>query len=227
MRKYLALILAIVGALGFILYSQVFFPNKYERFTEYYIGDDIIITSTHEKPKTVILEPYSDESYYYIEVVETNGLSIQIKGDEITPITINGYEITSDEYVTIETRNNNILLKSKTAINIEYEWITQEVVNAEQVTNSVVITVGSIIGLLILVMIVRSELPKKFRITVTLAVVTSLVFILKELMNDMFWVLVSADIGWITGLILSKMPSKKSKKLKEKAQIIESFLGNV
>ena len=72
-------------------------------------------------------------------------------------------------------------------------------------------------------MIIRSELPKKFRITITLAVVTSLVFILKELMNDMFWVLVSADIGWIVGLMLSKIPSKKSKKLKEKAQIIDSF----
>lgn len=223
MRKYLALILAIVGALGFILYNQVFFPSEYKGFTDYYIADEVIITSTHEKPKTVILEPYSDESYYYVEVVQTNGLSIQLKGDVVA----SGLNIITDDYVIIETRNNNILLKSKNPINIEYEWITQEVVNAEQVTNRVVITVGSIIGLLVLLMIIRSELPKKFRITITLAVVTSLVFILKELMNDMFWVLVSADTGWILGLILSKIPSKKSKKLKEKAQIIESFLGNV
>ena len=91
----------------------MFFPSEYKGFTEYYIADEVIITPTHKKPKTVILEPYSDESFYYIEVVQTNGLSIQIKGDEITPVTINGYEIISDEYVTIETKNNNILLKKQ------------------------------------------------------------------------------------------------------------------
>ena len=73
------------------------------------------------------------------------------------------------------------------------------------------ISAGTILGLLSVLLIVKAKLPTELKVTISLAVLTALLFMLKMIINDMFWVVVSFDVGWFGYLLLDKIPTKQQR----------------
>jgi len=196
------------------------FPNKYANFDEVYSADRInVINESNDAMK--ITERYQENDLYYLEIVTTPEITIEM----YTDIYINGTNF-ENETLTVKTDSNNILIESKSKINVTGKVALEEV-NAALAINNVSISVGTILGILILFGIVKSEFSTETKITITLAVMTVVFYMLSSIVTDIFWVLLTADAGWVAGLGVGLIPSKKDKKNKKRTEKLDNFLGNV
>ena len=220
MKKIIKILVTFLPVLSYILFAQILFPNKYANFDEVYSADRInVINESNDAMK--ITERYQENDLYYLEIVTTPEITIEM----YTDIYINGTNF-ENETLTVKTDSNNILIESKSEINVTGKVALEEV-NAALAINNVSISVGTILGILILFGIVKSEFSTETKITITLAVMTVVFYMLSSIVTDIFWVLLTADAGWVAGLGVGLIPSKKDKKNKKRTEKLDNFLGNV
>lgn len=195
MRKYMPMILMLLGGIGFVGFSFFLFPNKHKKFTQVYVADRIEIV---EKDNLVIYEPYEEKEKNYIEVIKVKEMVLHLSGS----VKINGVD--ADD-TTLYIKGKNILLEANDVFVIsEMDDVRVDTVNTESAVDGLSITIGTVIGVLVVIWLSMSNLPKNFKFTVGLTMATIVVFLLSQILTDMFWVLLSADIGWMTGMVFYK-----------------------
>jgi len=222
-KKALSFLTAILPTFSYVLFAQILFPNKYASFDQVYSADHIVIKN-YENKKLEIVEPYQENNLYYVEIVESKELYIEM------------YTMNSNEFIYVNGSNihqlntevavsgNNILIESKNEIKINGNYEIQEI-NNNVVTNNVSISIGTILGILILMLVLKSKFSINSRITITLAVLTIVFFFLNSIIADIYWVLLSADAGWLLSLGINILPEKNKNKKVEIPQ--NNDLGNV
>lgn len=225
MKKLFQVLAMLLPTTGYILIFQILFPPKYAQFNEVYSADVIVIDNVEDK-NFDIYKPYQEKENYYIEIVSTSKIVITMQSSTSGEVYVNGTVINTTEPIQVEIKGNNILLDSKTEMTIQGAYKVLEL-NESTITDKITISIGTILGVLILLFVIRAKLPLNARITISLAFVTVMVFLLKTILDDMFWVLISADTGWLLSMGIEKMPSKAQKLAKANGQKINNFLGNV
>ena len=220
MKKIIKILVTFLPVLSYILFAQILFPDKYSNFDEVYSANVVNVINENDSAME-ITERYQENNLYYLEIVTTPKITIEM----YTDIYINGTNF-ENEALTVKTDSNNILIESKSKINITGAVALEEV-NAAIAINNVSISVGTILGILILFGIIKSEFSTETKITINLAVMTIVFYMLSSIVTDIFWVLLTADAGWVAGLGIGLIPSKKDKKTKKRTEKLDNFLGNV
>lgn len=221
MKKILQVLAVVLPTTLYILIFQILFPPLYAQFDEVYRADTILVENI-DNEQFDIMTPYFDE-HYFINVIDAKEIKLTMTG----LIYINGNEIETDGSVVIYVSGNNILIEtisSPATINGAYN-IPE--VDANAVTNGVSISIGTIMGLLVLLLAIKTKLPTDIKVMLTLGITTVVVFMLQSILSDMFWVLISVDTGWLLGMGVGKFPSKEATKRKLLIQQIISGTGNV
>jgi len=224
MRKILSMLVTFLPVVSYILFAQILFPNKYADFTEVYSAQ-LVRIKNYDEDSMEIVEQYEEDGLYYIEIVTTPEITIEMYSGATRLIYVNGttFEATS---LNVVTDSSNILIESNQDIEI-YGNYEAEVINAVVTTNNVSISVGTILGILILLAIIKSKFTMNTKITITLTVLTIVFYMLTSIVTDIYWVLLLADAGWVAGLGVSMIPTRKSKKTKAREEKLDDFLGNV
>lgn len=194
----------------YILFFQIIFAPKYRNFTDYYIADTITIVKEETDKLEIIKEYQDDDGYYTLEITKSDPFTILLNGE----IDINGNAFQS-ALVAVEVEGNNYVLVSRERSIIgnfeEQKDYTITPTNNEKITSTVVISIGTILGLLAVLLIARAKFPVEMKMTISLAVLTLFLFMLQTIIKDMFWVVVSFDVGWVAYLGLDKIPTKAAR----------------
>lgn len=198
MKKYLPMIMMLFSSIGFIGFSFFLFPNKHKMFTQVYEAKHIIIEAHTD---LIIYEPYEENDKVYIEIVSVKEIEIKLLGE----VVING--IKSDE-TTIYTKGKNILIESDNVIHIKNTNYRVDKVNTENAVDYISIGAGTIAGIILVAFLWMSQLPKNLKFGVGLTLTTIVVFFLAKILNDMFWVLFWADVGFLGGSTLTLFKRK-------------------
>lgn len=205
MRSVLKWVFLLTPTLAYILFFQLLFPPKFAEYKDFYIADEISIEKEKEGTTLDIFAEYTTEKgESVVEVVKAGKVKIYLSGN----ININGKTMESDKLVVNSKSNNYILISKNKSILEEHasdpDYYRIKEINEEATTNKVAIGVGTIIGVLFVLLIVRARLPKNIKITISLSVLTVFLFLLQSIISDILWVVISADIGWMIFLILDK-----------------------
>lgn len=223
MRKYLPMLMLLLSGIGYISITQIFLKNKHFDFSEVYVADEFVIEFTDDsKGLMVAKEQYQEDDKFYIEIVETDEIKVTLIGEEVY---IDG--IRAESGATVFVKGTSILLESKTAILVAPKNVRYEKVNEEQAISKVKIGIGSALAVAIALLITAKTLPPKLKVSLTLAVTTVVVFMLAQILHEMFWTLVWANIGWYSGMGLSAIRTKDQKKLQKVAEEVVRRYGNV
>lgn len=223
MRKYIPIITLLLGALGYIGVTQIFFKNKHFDFKEVYVADKIEVELVNqEKGLVTAKEQYQENDKYFIEIIETDEVKLTLTGDEIW---IDG--VRSESNAVIYVKGKSILLETKAEIIIAPKNVKYEKVNENTAIDKVKIGIGGIIGIALALLITSKTLPPKLKVSLSLGVVTVLVFFMSQILHEMFWTLVWANIGWYGGLGGTSIRTKEQKKLQQFAQEVVRSYGSV
>lgn len=206
--KWIMLFAPVVAYIGIF---QILFPPQYSTFKAYYVADILTIEQVESDGNMEIVSEYQDkDGFYVVEVISSSDVIIKLKGQA----TVNGQDMFIDSgNVEVFVKGNNFILVSRQYSIMEHFGgnFTIHQVNEEQVTSGVTISVGTIIGIVFVLLIFRSKLPVDMKITVSLSVLTGVLFMMLGIIQDMFNVVVAIDIGWLSYLGINALPSKQQR----------------
>jgi len=224
MKKILSILITFLPVLSYILFAQILFPDKYADFNEVYSAQTIRIKNYNDKDM-IIVNQYEENDFYYIEIVSTPEITIEMYAGSTGMIYANGTNFETHS-LNVVTDSSNILIESKQDIAIYGNYSVEEI-NAAVASNNVSISVGTVLGILILFAIIKSKFTTNTKITITLTVLTVVFYMLTSIVTDIYWVLLLADAGWLAGLGVNMIPTRKSRKKKAREEKLDDFLGNV
>lgn len=223
MKKHLGIIFLLLGGIGYISVTQIFFRNKHYDFNEVYVADEFVVEFIDsDKGLMIAKEQYEENEKFYIEILETDEIQVTLIGDEVW---IDG--VRAESGAILYVKGKSILLESTTDIIIAPKNVKFEKINEDKAMSKVKIGIGSVLAIAVALLITSKTLPPKLKVSLTLGVVTVVVFFLSQILHEMFWTLVSANIGWYVGLGGSSIRTKEQKKLQNMAKEVVRTYGNV
>lgn len=213
----------LLGGIGYISVTQIFFRNKHYDFNEVYVADEFVVEFIDsDKGLMIAKEQYEENEKFYIEILETDEIQVTLIGDEVW---IDG--VRAESGAILYVKGKSILLESTTDIIIAPKNVKFEKINEDKAMSKVKIGIGSVLAIAVALLITSKTLPPKLKVSLTLGVVTVVVFFLSQILHEMFWTLVSANIGWYVGLGGSSIRTKEQKKLQNMAKEVVRTYGNV
>lgn len=223
MKKHLGIIFLLLGGLGYISITQIFFRNKHLDFKQVYVAESMDVTFVDEEKGVMkALKPYKENDKWYLEILKTDEIIVELIGTEVL---VDGIKVLGD--TTIYLKGKSILLEYEDTMLIPFENILYEELNEETIWNNVKIGIGGVLAIIIALLMTLKSLPVKMRVSVGLVLITALIYLLSSILHEMFWTLFSATLGWFSGLGLSQISTKEQRKIKKALESTIKTYGSV